>query len=309
MRFDATEAALEGFRLARREPKAMLIWAVLLLAFSVISTLVMIGAFPGLLGRMETTSPGGDPQEAFALMGQMGQMYAIIGPLYLLFYAVLYCAAYRAVLRPEDKGFGFVKLGGDELRMLGLMLYQFVVWMGLCIGLSIVFVILAVVVALLLGGSIASMENGAAGMGAGIILAMVALYLVFFGAVIYLGVRLSLAAPKTFAEKKISLFSAWSLTKGNFWSLLGCYLLAAVIGIVVSLLGAVISMVGFVIVGEGSSLIQIFNPDLSTLQAYFTPGRAVALVINSLIASLTYAIFLAPPAAAYRDLTGGRPAE
>lgn len=306
MRFEATEAALEGLRLARREPKAMLIWAVLLLAFSVISTGIMIGMFPGLLGRMEGAEASADPTAALALLGQMGQMYALIGPIYIAFYAVLYCACYRAVLRPEDKGFAFVRLGGDELRMVGLMLYQFVVWLGLCIVLSIIIGIIAVAIGLAAG---AAGGGASAGAGVGAVLLIIALYLAFLVAAIFIGVRLSLAQPKTFAEKKISLFGAWRLTKGQFWPLLGCYVLAWVIGIVVSLLGSAISMLGFVIVGEAGSFSQIFSPDMSSLANYFTAGRILTLVIASLFSALAYAVFIAPAAAAYRDIAGDRRAD
>jgi len=308
MRFEATEAALEGLRLARREPMAMLIWTVLLLAFSVISTGIMIGLFPGLLGRMETAETSGDPTMVLSLLSQMGQMYALLVPIYIAFYAVLYCACYRAVLRPEDKGFAFIKLGGDELRMVGLMLYQFVVWVGLCIGLSVIIGIIAVAAGFAAGAAAGAGGTGA-GAGIGAVLLVIALYIAFIAVAIFIGVRLSLAAPKTFAEKKISLFGAWRLTKGEFWPLLGCYVLAWVIGIVVSLLGSAISMVGFVIVGEGNSFDQIFSPDMSSLAAYFTAGRIVTLLIASLFSALAYAIFVAPAAAAYRDIAGDRRAD
>ena len=38
-------------------------------------------------------------------------------------------------------------------------------------------------------------------------------------------VRLSLAAPISFSEKRFTLLASWAATKGNFWPLFGAYVL------------------------------------------------------------------------------------
>lgn len=299
MSFNATDAAFEGIRLGRRHPRTILIWSVLMLVFSLGSTLLMFSGFGPLFAELETIDPATDPEAAMAVMGQLVPFYLIATPAFIVFFGVFYTAVYRAVLRPADKAWGHLRLGGDELRMMGLFVYQMVVWLGLTLVAGVVFgLLVAVGIVSGMGG-----EAGAVGTAAAAILALL-LYFVFLGVAIWLAVRLSLAQPMTFETKRIVLFKSWPLTKGRFWPLLGCYLLALVTGLVVSLLGGAIGMAMMVAFGEFTDIASMMEPDFTSLQAYLTPGRIAMLVVNSVISALAYAIFLAPAAAAYRDING-----
>ena len=51
-----------------------------------------------------------------------------------------------------------------------------------------------------------------------------------YGVVIWVSLRLSMAAPMTFAERKLRIFESWELTKGHTLSLLGVGFLISLIG-------------------------------------------------------------------------------
>ena len=80
--------------------------------------------------------------------------------------------------------------------------------------------------------------GGLAGAGA------VLLFLVGIGALIFVGVRLTLFVPLAGAEGSLSFREAWNLTSGNFWSILGASIIAgivaAIIGVFIQLLGALV---------------------------------------------------------------------
>lgn len=299
MSFNATDAAFEGIRVGRRHPRSILIWSVLMLVFSLGSTLLMFSGYGPLFAELESIDPGTDPQAAMEIMSRLVPFYVIATPAFIVFFGVFYTAVYRAVLRPSDKKWGHLRLGRDELRMMGLFVYQMLVWLGVMLAAGMVFgLLVALGIASGMGG-----EAGAAGAASAAIVALI-LYFVFAGFAIWAAVRLSLAQPMTFEQKKIVLFKAWPLTKGRFWPLLGCYLLALVTGFVVSLLGGAIGMAMMVAFGEFTDLATMMQPDFTSLGGYLTPGRIAMLVVNSIISTMAYAIFLAPAAAAYRDIQG-----
>src|SRR4051812_26323705 len=103
MSFPVSDAAFEGFRIARERPKALLVWAI---AYFVVSTLAValmikiLGADAALLANPPAQNKM-SPAEAARLLGVLGKLYAILGPLALVFGSAMSCAVYRAVLRPE----------------------------------------------------------------------------------------------------------------------------------------------------------------------------------------------------------------
>ena len=56
---------------------------------------------------------------------------------------VLFTATQRAVLRPAERGFAYLRVGGDELRMIGL---GFVLAVCLSIGMFVALLALMIVV-------------------------------------------------------------------------------------------------------------------------------------------------------------------
>lgn len=300
MAFSATEAAFEGFRMAREKPGAIIAWAVFYLLYTVLLTAALVQVMGPEMSTMmqQGREPTTDPAEAMALLQTLGKLYAVLLPLGLVFSAVLLCAVYRAVLRPQEKGLGYLKFGGDELRMMLLFVILFLLF-------------LVFYVVILIAGSVVGVAVGAAAAAAGgqpsaiagiFVVVSSALML---AALIYFLVRLSLAGPATFARRKLTLGAAWRMTKGRFWSLFGAYLLAVVLALVVMLLVYAIGAGVALAVGGGmEGLTGMFMPDFSSLQAYFSPGRIALTLVGSVVSGLIAAIMYAPAAVAYRELSG-----
>lgn len=308
MAFSATDAALEGFRIARAKPRAMLIWALASLMISLAGSVGMVTLFGGLMTRfasMDETPPS-DPAQIFSLMGQMALLYLFLIPLLLFIFAIFTAAVYRAVFKPDEDRLGYLRLGGDEWRQAVVMLV-----LGL-LGLVATVVVIFVLALLLgvLGAATGAIGDGSAP-GFGFFIGIILLYIGMIAVSVAFWVKFSFAGPMTFVDRRIRIFQSWKATNGYFWPLFGTYLLAFILGLLVSLLGGVISFAAMAALGASTSggfmeMMQSMEGDFSSLSAYFTPPIIANMIVNAFFSALTYAIFLAPPAVAYRDIMGPR---
>lgn len=299
--FSPTQAAFEGFRLTRERPSAVAIWTAVLLLLNLLTTAVLIGmAGPELAeAARQGRDASPDPAEVMATVAAIGPAYLLVGLISLPVYAVLYTAVYRAVLRPEQGGAGFLRLGGDEWRVGLAMLVVFLILFGAYVALAL---LAGVVLGLVGGGS----PDGASP-GAGVVVLLAVLGMV--GGLAWLGVRLSLVLPATFDRGRLQVGPAWALTRGRFWPLFGALLLAVALTIVVSLLALVVFSALAAALGGGLDGVgRMFAPDLSSLSAYFTPLAVLYLVFSSFLTALGTAITVGVTAEAYREIarTGER---
>ena len=231
MAFSATDAVFEGFRVVRRQPLALVFWALFYAAIMA-AAFAMIG--PSLIGFVTATEQleqsGATPtMEDFApLFQMMGLLFAVLLPASLIASAMMHAAIARSVLRPGESAFGYLRLGMDEVRVLVVSVVLFLVFM-------VLMAVSSGLIGVAIGMTVAAEAPALWLLVVLLVLATIALFA-------WLSVRLSLAIPITMAERRIAIFDSVGFTKGRFWPLLGMALLAWVLSMVVGLLGSLVAM-------------------------------------------------------------------
>jgi hypothetical protein len=299
--FSPSEAALEGLRITRERPVAVLWWWLAYVAVAVVQFAVSLlppfkalqAAAPEINAHFAALQQNPNDslaeQQLMTALGHAAPSFTLFALLVLVLQVVLWTAVLRAVLRPADRALGYLRLSMDELRQLGLaaicilafFVYLFVVLLGASL-------ILSLIVGLLGGGGGGGAAAALAPLVAGLILV----------ALIYPAVRLSLAPAMTLADGRISFRRAWALTQGRFWSLFGAYALAVVFGLIVLLGFMAILFVVVTLTAHGVA------PEPHTLPELMTPAALTLLVLEGLFGALVGAIHVAPLASAFRQLTG-----
>lgn len=295
-----TDAAFAGLRFARARPKTIAIWAAIQIMIGLIITLWMtVAAGPALMHLIALNAQRPpDPAASLAALRQVSPMYAGLILFDLAFYPIVYAAMCRALLRPNDDRFAYLRLGGDELRQLGLMALYIVSFIGVYIAMIIVTVVLVIISAIVVGLAHLSPSP---------LMALIALPIVLaiFGGFIFVGVRLSLASPLTFATGRVDLFGSWKLTRGRFWPLFGTYLIAMVLAFVGCLAFLVlVAIVGLFSGGGFGGMGFIFQPDLNSVSTALSPMRIVYLVLSGAFGAVILPLMLMPPVAIYQSLAG-----
>lgn len=217
------EALGEGFGLIGRRPLDCLAWGLAYFVIAVLPSLLIMGSIlPDYIAFMRdfmahpNTMEGGpfaQPSMAFAMKMQAVQPIIWLG--LIAGQAVVYSAIFRAVLRPQEKGFFHLKLSSTELWVGLVLLVQYV-----CMWLTMVALAIPIVI-LWVPTMIAGANHSMAGweVPVGLIGALIAVV-----AFCWLFIRFSMAAPMSFVEGKFRLFESWGLTKGKALSLFLLYL-------------------------------------------------------------------------------------
>lgn len=295
MAFSATDAAFEGFRVVRRHPLALVFWALLyLVLFAAIFALAGGSIISLMSSATSLQTAGGEPSWADfqPLMQAYLTVLALVLPLGLVVSAVLTSAISRAVLRPGESSFGYLRLGADEMRVLAVTIILFFVMllaMGLC-GAVIGF-----------AGALTAGSSASAPVVVLLCLAAICVYA-------WLMVRLSLAVPITVGERRIAVFDSFKATKGHFWPLLGMALLAFVMSIVVSILGSIVVTPIQMLAGGGfATLMNMEGASVAEMLRAAWPAILIGTVLQAILSALQLAVIYAPFSAAYRDLKGRGP--
>ena len=295
--FSASDTAFTGFRVVAERPWAVAIWAALQFVFALMLQLFIAysdGPAFTRAARVTLPSPGEDPSAQLELYRQVAPTYLVVVIASLVLNAVVYAAMNRAVLRPQESRFGYLRLAADELRQLGL----FAIFVGLGIatylGLIIVTVVLTVIIGLV------------AGEGVALPLGLAFLAIAVVCAVAFLAVRLSLASPMTFETRRIDLVGAWRMTQGRFWPMLRSYLIAFALSVVVIALTIAIAAAAVAVAGGGmAALGASAQSDMTSTDAVLAPARLAYIAVFAIGQALIWPVTVGPAAAIYRALTGG----
>jgi len=265
--FSASDAALEGFQVLKRHWRVAVGWA---LFYVVASVAVVVG---GAVVSVVLVGSGALSQSAMqAVLGPaVGLLVLVAVPL------VLAGGVYRLLLAPDAPGFLHLRLGGDELRLLG-------VW-----------VVLAVVIAA--GGFAIAFLAGGLSAAAGRWVGWPAAFLAFVGVVLVVA-RLSLAQAHAVGQGRFDIVGAWRLGRGKSWALVGAGVIAFCL---LMLIGVVTWIVLFVVGGVLSGFHDLDLSDAESLTAH--PGRYLFEALAELLLTPVFIVLAhAPVAAAYRAL-------
>ena len=208
----------------------------------------------------------------------------LIVPVTLLLAVMFQAAWLRFLTKGEIKPVIPLRLGGDELRLIGVNLLYLAVAVMAYFG-------IVTVLGLFGFGAIMMAQGGgdsaALGVGAGLLIGTGVLG-VLIGLVI-LGVRLASAPALTVLDGRLRFFESWEASKGVFWALLASYVVVYVLmGLVGGILGVIVQLIllaaflpmiiEFVDMADHG---RMADPDavFASLQSSFTePGTIVAMI-------------------------------
>jgi hypothetical protein len=258
IRFSPVNAALEGLRVVRREPWAVVYWiAVWALALAAIGAIKALGGGP--VAR-------GSPRDTLGVIRSYGPLGMVLVPSLLALWVMNTATVYRAVLRPGEHGWHLFKLGVDEARIAVVS----------AVG-SLLLILFGGAPAFLLFVLFNPIFAAAPGLN---------WVIAFVGALatvcieIWIAVRFSLAPVETFAEERFPLSAYWSLTRGSFWRLFATYLLVVAEIIAFLVLFAIIGWA----VGAGTTMaLEWRGPDLARRLLLLALVPALALMGAALL--------------------------
>jgi len=289
--FSAVDAAFEGFRITWEKPRTLMVWTGFFVILNLLMPLIIFGL--GLNTQMAALEaaadgPARDPAAELESMAALAPLYAVLLPVGLVVQAVIAAAVFRLVLDPEDSRVHPVQFGQEEVRLILLALaYTF-------------FFLMAVVAAVLVGGVVAGIA-GAFGAGplVGILLAFS-----LIGALVYVAIRMSLGPVITFSEGRVALFDSWAMTRGLFWPILGAYALAVIAVLIFYLLSLILATALGALLSGGdlAAVASVMRPDMTSLEAYFTPGQVLMSLFGAFTTAVYNAVISAPGAVIYREI-------
>jgi hypothetical protein len=274
----AAVVATEGFRLIRREPWAALVWMGLWLVAFLFAGAVLATGERVVVHAHATNSSLGE------IGGRFGPFAVLSIAIFLLVWTTTTVAVYRAVLRSHDRRFFFLRLGADEVRLAVMTVVSF--FIVLVFGGAPAYLLLVLADPFM--RAVPAMARDIATLGA---LATVVVE-------IWLGVRLSLIAVETVAERRFHLTAYWPLARGRFWFLLACYFLCF-------LMVFGFSLVFFVL---GAGVWGLAHPELGAGNLLRRTGllglAAVWAILAASFSLMSSTIFCACQACAFGSIVG-----
>jgi hypothetical protein len=193
--------AKRGFGEVARRPGLIAAWTLAGVVMNLGLQLllpVLVGADLVLLG-----APGAAEGTA-AHWAAYVRVEALQTALSCVLFAIPICAVYRVLLRPEEDGFAYLRLGAEELRIALLLFLLIGTWWVVVLGgyALIPRVVAPMVVALPEPWNLLAY----------VVLTLAPLALI----TVWLAVRFSLAGPASFTRRRLAFGHAWRMTRGRF---------------------------------------------------------------------------------------------
>jgi hypothetical protein len=304
--FSIVDAALSGPRLIARQPRTYFLWvlfhAVVGGAYLALCYLLFGSIFRSIFqAAIANQQPS---RELFlSLIPRFGLAILVIMPAAIVYFAVTRTAPLRAFLQSKrPDAFGYLRLGGDEVRVFVTLFVLGCIRFAVQIVVSIP---AGIIVASLLAAS-----GGLHGAPEQRIIFQQFANLLIFPAIIFIYLKFALAAPQTLDEKRIHIFESWNLTNGHFWSMFLTYLIVFLISLVAGVLTGVVvfgAVAGLASANLGT-LIPLFrdNPQegLRMVMNLMLPLSVTLILVSAFVTPFVTALYSCPTAYIYRAITG-----
>jgi hypothetical protein len=286
--FPATDLALEGFRITREHPRSVLLLSVVEFALSLVTNAILfslVGARYTAFLNIKPNFTEADLNNLAAQFQPLAPAVALVLLLSIPVQAVISAAIYRMVLKPGLKPGAYLALGRDELRLTLVSLA--VLGIGLIAEMTVVMLF-----------PLIAMTGPAAQV-------LVPVYLAGSTALlIYGAVKLSLAAPASFALGRFTVLPVWGLSKGRFWPLISVYVMSISLSLLVMLLGNVMVEVARALShGAWQTLSEAPVKKTASLAMLADPLVLAATAVFSVFSIMARVVMTAPAAAAYQALS------
>lgn len=300
MAISVGEAIGAGFNLIGRRPVTVIAWGF----FLVIAVIIIeVLAFLIFGVQTATTAFGATPSPTLLMQAfeQSAGRTIFVFVLELPITAVITGAVMRAVLEPDHRGFASMRFGDQEGALVLLFLLYIPIWIAVT-AVSVVVVGASIVLGGLLGRFVGAFGG----------FVSVVLIIAYALAFMWFALRFSMAAPMTFADRRVRFLSSWAVTRGEGWRLFGLAWLLVLIGIGLGLafliVVLVLSALVFGVALGAAGGVQAFqnNPMavIATLGPLMILVLLVGIAVYGVVIGCVQAIFVAPWAEAYRQLRG-----
>lgn len=247
--FSPSEAALSVFELTKRQPQFVLRFCIVfaLIAMVYLALAGVFGVGTALTNYVALTAGGKvpSPDRVIAVISPAAAGLTIISLFALASTAFTSAMGLRKAVRDQDIGFFGLQCGADEVRLIAGMLL---------IGITLLLINIVISV---IGGAVTMGDRG--------LLLLVVLASIL--AMLFVMVRLSQFGVLSIANGSVGVLASWQETTGQFWRLIGAYLLWVVIA---GILGLVAKAVGTL---AGSALGATIGVGLpGSLQEFMSAG-------------------------------------
>jgi hypothetical protein len=259
----AVRTAFSGLRLVRARPRLFVGWA--LACLGVYGAMSICAMAIGLGRRGGTVDITSQPW--------MGLITLSLYLVPLIAAGVSLCAVYRAMLRPEAGRFAYIRFGGDELRVIALLLL-----------LALAGFTWAVL-----------MVTATQRMGGDDLLLKIVTWTAASSVVAYLLLRLSFAPVLTFNARRFVLFGSWRATRGRILATFGTDLV--VLGLSVALVACAFAIMFVLAVLFGFASVR--GAPEATVKGALT--FLVILPESIIVTTLLFLLWAAPRAEALRE--------